>query len=170
MVSMLVHANNSPDHLILSISEKSLNAMNNGVDARQVVERFVSPHVNFRVVSQRAVGKYWRRFTDDQKTRFTAAFSNLLINTYVTSLEEYTGGPPQILRSHIDGDRAQVQTTLNTRGGKVNIDYKLHQTKSGNWLIYDVAVAGISLVINYRNMYNQYLQFNSPDSLIEKIS
>ena len=39
----------------------------------------------------------------------------------------------------------------------------------GDWKVFDVTIDGVSLVINYRSSFNQEVQRNGLDGLIERI-
>ena len=46
---------------------------------------------DFEEFATRTVGPKWRQFTPDQKTRFTDAFTELLRNSYINTLNSYNG-------------------------------------------------------------------------------
>ena len=63
--------------------------------------------------------------------------------------------------------RAEVQSYLQTSGGKkIPLFYRLTD-KSGSWKVYDVIIEGVSMVKNYRTQFRQILAKDSPDKLLE---
>jgi phospholipid transport system substrate-binding protein len=59
-----------------------------------------------------------------------------------------------------------VRSLVNQPGNKpVQIDYNLEKTDRG-WKVYDISVAGISLVTNYRGSFAQEVTAGGIDGLI----
>jgi phospholipid transport system substrate-binding protein len=59
-----------------------------------------------------------------------------------------------------------VRSQVNQPGAKpVQIDYNLEKTDRG-WKVYDISVAGISLVTNYRGSFAQEVSAGGIDGLI----
>ena len=48
------------------------------------------------------------------------------------------------------------------------VDYDMGNTPDG-WKVYDVRVAGASLIINYRNLFAQEIQAGGIDGLIKSL-
>jgi len=65
--------------------------------------------------------------------------------------------------------KAQVDTKVITETIEIPIDYRLYQTNNGSWMVYDVIIEGVSLVGNYRSQFDQMLQKNSFEKLIEDL-
>ena len=63
-----------------------------------------------------------------------------------------------------------VRTEVQQPGNKpVQLDYSLEKMESG-WKVYDVVVAGISLVTNYRDQFGQEVRNGGIDGLIASIT
>ena len=63
-----------------------------------------------------------------------------------------------------------VRTEVVQPGSKpVQLDYSLEKQDSG-WKVYDVVVAGISLVTNYRDQFGQEVRNGGIDGLIASIA
>jgi len=63
-----------------------------------------------------------------------------------------------------------VQTIIKLPGGAapLSVDYDMGKASDG-WKVYDVRVAGASLIINYRNLFAQEIQQNGIDGLIKSL-
>ena len=63
-----------------------------------------------------------------------------------------------------------VQTLIKLPGGAqpVAVDYDMAKLPEG-WKVYDVRVAGASLIINYRNLFAQEIQNGGIDGLIKSL-
>jgi phospholipid transport system substrate-binding protein len=63
----------------------------------------------------------------------------------------------------------KVRTDIKQTGGKpVSLDYYLEKTAAG-WKVYDVEVAGASLVTNYRSSFAHEIQVSGMDGLIRSL-
>ncbi len=176
-----VAANIGPDQLIKQTSEKVLNTLesnkeiykNNPDQIYTLVNEIILPHLDFRAMSQLALGKKnWRSADKDQRVRFVEAFKDMLIRTYSKSLTEYTGQKIEYLpyTPPPEGKRTVVvKTQINQdTGPSIPIDYRL-RVKNEIWKVYDIKIDGISLVTNYRNSFASDIRKVGMDGLIEKL-
>jgi phospholipid transport system substrate-binding protein len=63
-----------------------------------------------------------------------------------------------------------VRTRIVTRSGtEIPVDYRLHLV-GDRWLVYDVAIEGVSLVANYRAQFNKIIQTSSFKALVDKLA
>ena len=137
-----------------------------------MVDELILPHVDFRYVAQLALGRHWRTASEDQRTRFTQAFRDLLVRNYATVLVTYNDPEVKYTASRIsaDGRDAVVNSQVTTpKGQTTRLTYRLYRNKSGEWKLYDVTADGVSLVTNYRNGFDQEVRRSGLDGLIEKI-
>jgi phospholipid transport system substrate-binding protein len=69
------------------------------------------------------------------------------------------------------GDTDVIVRTSVRRPGQapVEIDYSMAKTPDG-WKAYDVIVAGVSLVTNYRDEFNDEIKRSGVDGLIKKLT
>lgn len=171
--------------LIVSKTTELLDGLrvNNGIIkndsaiAYTLVEDIVLPHVDFRRVAQLVLGKYWRRATEAQRTRFINEFRNFLIRTYVTAMVEFSD---QIV-SHAKNvtylpfrntDPEDVSVRMEIRLADrppVSVNYSLY-LKGSDWLIYDLSVEGISLATTYRSSFASAIRRGGLDELIDKLA
>lgn len=138
---------------------------------RQQIEDEVLHIFDFREFSSRTVGARWRSFTPDQQKRFSDAFADLLISTYVNKIDGYNG--EQVVYtgevSSPAGDRTEVRSVITMKDGKkVPVAYRM-LPKEGGWRVYDVLIENISLVKNYRTQFQDILNSGTPDQLIARV-
>lgn len=142
-----------------------------------LAQKLLIPHLDLTKVSRLVLGKYWRRASSEQKEKFQELFITMLMNTYTTALAENIDVAltrkvnylPMTTDSSIV-DNITVRTEINSTTGKpVPINYRLH-LKKDKWKIYDVTVAGISLVITYRNNFSSEIRRGGLDKLITRLA
>lgn len=139
--------------------------------AVDLVEAKVLPHFDFKHMTALAVGRDWRSATSAQQEQLTEAFRTLLVRTYSNALTQYRDQVIDFkpLRVQPEDTDVQVRTEVKQAGAKpVQIDYSLEKTANG-WKVYDVIVAGVSLVTNYRGSFSQEIRNTGIDGLIKSL-
>jgi phospholipid transport system substrate-binding protein len=176
-VLVTVHAAlTPPDQLVRTVTDEVLEIVrqDEGIrrgDANRVialVEEKVLPHFNFRRMTMLAVGRDWRQATPEQQTRLTESFRTLLVRTYSNALTQYRDQTIDFrpLRAAPTDTTVQVRTEVRQPGAQpIAIDYVLERTDAG-WKVFDVIVAGVSLVTNYRGTFSQEIRNGGIDGLI----
>ena len=81
---------------------------------RQRIEDEVYHAFDFGEFSSRTVGPRWRSFTPEQKKRFSDAFAELLLNTYLNKITGYNGEQVAYTGelASPDGKRVEVRTVI----------------------------------------------------------
>ena len=134
----------------------------------ELVEAKVLPHFDFNRMTQLAVGKHWNGATPQQKQALVKEFRALLVRTYSTALTEFSSQSIEFkpLTMKADDIDVTVRTEIKQPGGKpIPIDYSMYKTSFG-WKVYDVAIDGVSLVINYRGSFASTIRQSGIDGLI----
>ena len=67
------------------------------------------------------------------------------------------------------GKKVHVSTTLISKDSRVEMVYKFYRTGEG-WRIYDVEIAGVSVIQTYRSQFDGLLREGTIDDLIEKLN
>ena len=131
------------------------------------VEKIVVSLFSMEELSMRTVGPSWKKFSADQKKRFTAAFEDLLRARYLYSLEGYNG-ETVAYKGEVPigsgGDKVQIASTVSIQGKNVPLSYRM--LKKDRWVAYDIVIEGVSLVQNYRSQFQAVLQKGDPEELI----
>lgn len=152
----------SPDALVKNVTEEVLTILrtdksihDNPQHAAALIEDKVAPHFNFERMTSLAVGRAWQRANEGQRVALIQEFRNLLVRTYANSLTAYRDQTVTFKPSAkaASGGDVTVHSQINKPGAPpVPLDYSLEQLQ-GEWKVFDVAVANISLVTNYRNSF-----------------
>jgi phospholipid transport system substrate-binding protein len=138
---------------------------------QEVVETKVLKHFDFNKMTGSAVGRNWNSATPDQKTQLAREFQTLLVRSYSNALTQYKNQTIDVkpLKAAASDTDVTVKTEIKQPGTKpVPIDYDLIKQADG-WKIYDVYVAGVSLVANYRDSFGQEIKANGIDGLIKSL-
>lgn len=137
---------------------------------RQKVEAEVLQLFDFDEFSTRTVGPTWRKFTPEQKEAFKTAFTDLLRNTYIDTLDEYDGQKVRFTGEVVanNGKRVEVQMEFLTSKQAYPVAFRMLE-KKGRWVVYDVLIEGISMIKNYRDQFRDILSKGDPQTLIERV-
>lgn len=134
------------------------------------IEKIVFTVFDFNEFSARTVGVKWRSFTDTQKKNFQDGFSDLLYQTYLSALLNYSGQKINYINELVStaGDKVEVQTTIPNQDKSIPVNYRMIKKPDG-WKVYDVIVENVGMVQNYRNQFQEVLARQTPEQLIEMI-
>ena len=175
-----VFAQEAPDALVQRVTDDVLDIIRKDKDILngdthkviELVDKKVLPHFNFAHMTALALGKEWRKASPQQQQQLTAEFKTLLVRTYANALTGYKNQKvvyKPLKMSPTDTD-VLVRTEVLHPGSKpVQLDYSLEKMDAG-WKVYDVVVAGISLVTNYRDQFGQEVRNGGIDGLIASIA
>ena len=180
LIATVAYAQEAPDALVQRVTEDVLEIIRKDKDIQsgdtrkviELVDKKVLPNFNFTHMTALALGKEWRKATPQQQSQLTAEFKTLLVRTYSNALTSYKNQkvvykPFKMAAAETD---VLVRTEVLQPGGKpVQLDYSLEKQEQG-WKVYDVVVAGISLVTNYRDQFNQEVRNGGIDGLIAAIA
>lgn len=135
------------------------------------IKDMLMPHVDIRLMSAMALGPKWRTATEDQKNAFIDEFGILLTRTYAAAIEKVSDYHVNIepLRDDdwktkknvmVRGEIGQKSTNKNSQ-----VVYYMHR-RADTWVIYDVAVEGVSFVKNFNE---QFLEYPTMEDLLKKL-
>lgn len=124
----------------------------------QEVSSLVRSKFDFWAMSQRTLGKNWRKATEEEKQQFVRLFAKLLEDTYRGRLKAYTYNDEYVeyIGERVRGSRAEVHTIV-VANNEIPVSYKM-RLKGEEWLVYDVIIEEVSLIANYRNSYAEIVQ------------
>ena len=172
-------AESAPDAMVKSVTEEVLTVLRqdkgiqsgNRQRAMSVIESKVAPHFDFSRMTSLAVGRAWGRADAGQRAALTDEFRTLLVRTYANALTAYrdqtvTFKAPS--RAGEDGE-ITVHSQINKPGAQpIPLDYSLARS-GGEWKVFDVAVANVSLVTNYRASFASEIEKGGVAGLIASL-
>jgi len=135
---------------------------------RDAVKRLLAPRFDWNEMARQTLGKHWPSAPAKQD-EFVVTFTEFMGNSYIGQIGAYKDEKIIYLGERRETNRAQVDTKLvPAKGDPLSVNYKLHQV-DGEWKIYDVVIADISLVNNYRSQFNRILAKSSFDDLLKQL-
>ena len=169
----------APDVLVKTVTLEVVDIIQKDKDIQKgdrkkviaLIETKVLPHFNFLAMTASAVGRSWDKANPEQKARLNEEFKTLLVRTYSSALAAYSSQKFDFrpLRAKpTDTDVTVNVRVLQSGTQPVQIDYDMEKRANG-WKVWDVRVAGISLVVNYRTEFDNLVREGGIDGLLKAL-
>jgi phospholipid transport system substrate-binding protein len=125
-------------------------------------------YFDFDSMAKSALGYHWRDLGPAQRSQFVPLFTEFIQNAYLSKMEqatvekirqeEKTASVQFLKQTYLGSDYAEVFTTvaLQHQQDPLEVNYLMHQN-DGQWRVYDLTIAAISLIANYRNQFNRII-------------
>jgi phospholipid transport system substrate-binding protein len=138
----------------------------------QLIEAKILPLFDFRRMTRIAVARNWRLASPRQQGALVEQFQALLVRTYSSALSGYRDQELEYrpLRAAAGDSEVLVRSFLRRPGAEpLTIDYDMENGLAG-WKVFDVKIAGVSLVMNYRESFAAAVRNGGIDGLIESLA
>jgi len=163
-------------HVMLDIQQAIVADKNLGAGDRekniQLIEKKALPYFNQLGMTALAVGVHWRKATPEQKKRLVEEFRALILRTYASSLSAFGDQKFEFRPAKLgpqDTDVTVQVRVLQSGSQPIVVEYDMEKTPAG-WKCYDVRIAGISLVVNYRTEFGLIVRDKGIDGLIDALA
>ena len=157
------------DRVLQVLDDPAMKPEAKAAERRAAIRRLASDIFDIEEISRRTLGRHWQVLTEVERAEFVQAFGDLLKRSYFMKIDGQSVEKIALVGEAIDDDQAIVRTTIKTRQGtQIPVDY--HMTRNGaRWRAYDVGVAGVSLVANYRSQFERVIQRTSYQHLVKQV-
>ena len=136
-----------------------------------MIRKEVLPFIDFEAMSKLTLGKHWRKATPQQRQRFINAFREMLIRSYGKAMLDYAGATIRPGNSSPGKKPGYVYVrTIVTPKGRSSIaaNYDVRK-RSGDWKAYNVQIAGVNLITNFRTNFTREVTAKGLDALIQRL-
>jgi phospholipid transport system substrate-binding protein len=155
---------------VTAVLDKDASAARSEELARLVESRIV-PVFDFERMTRLALARNWRIASPEQQAALAAQFKTLLVRTYSRALLEFHGQAIEYkpLRAAAGETEVTVRSAMRRPGVEpLTIDYDMADGIAG-WQVYDVKIAGVSLVLAYRESFATLVRESGIDGLIKAL-
>src|SRR5688500_8619963 len=170
----------APDVLAKRVTDEVLAVLRSDRDIQagstakvvDLVEKKVLPHFDFVRMTRLAVGAHWRQASPEQQKMLENEFRTLLVHTYASTFTAYRHHAIEYrpLRMEPADTEVTVRSQIVQPGGKpVTVDYRMAKGEGG-WKVYDVVVADLSMVQNYRGTFESEVRRGGIDGLVKALA
>ncbi len=135
---------------------------------QQLVNGMLIPHFDFDRMGQLVLGTYWEDLDADAQACFIEGYRNLLVERYAYILLSYDNHSISYEPSREIGELGyrQVRQIISRAGGApLPVDYAMEES-GDSWKVVDLVIDGVSLVRNYRGMYQSQIHLHGLDYFI----
>jgi phospholipid transport system substrate-binding protein len=125
---------------------------------------------DFDTMSRLVIARPWRKFTKEQRAEFIAEFKTHLARSYGRRLSRYQGVNVQVT-TEVPEQRGDITINSQVVGGQFDgatMAYRM-RGKTGQWLVIDVVIEGVSLVSNFRSQFKPILAQGGAEELLERL-
>jgi phospholipid transport system substrate-binding protein len=167
-----------PDVLISGVTTEVVGilkrdaATGEATDIAQLATTKILPLFDFRRMTRLAVGRGWATASAAQQDALVDQFTRLLVRTYSSALSSYSDQEIHYLPLRATAGEAEVlvRSSVKQAGAQaLTIDYDMENTAAG-WKVYDVKVAGISLVLTHRETFAALVRDGGIDGVIKALA
>ena len=162
-----------PLELVKTAAERALQVLkdpkfkspDNKKERIERLKEIINPIFDYEEMARRSLGSHWRRRSPAEQEEFYRLFRSFLEKIYSSKVDFYEGERIAFGRETIDGEYAQVESTVtDAKGMESPVVYRLKRT-DGKWKVYDAVVENISIVNNYRSQFDRVISKSSYEEL-----
>jgi phospholipid transport system substrate-binding protein len=167
-----------PDVLMRSVTTEVLAilkqdaAAGQPTDVARLVESKILPLFDFEHMTRIAAARHWWAASAEQQAALVTQFRTLLVRTYSSALSSYRdeGVEYKPLRLASGETDVLVKSVVRRPGAEpLTIDYDMERTPAG-WKVYDVKIAGVSMVLTYRETFAAAVRSSGINGLIKSLT
>lgn len=136
----------------------------------------VDPMFDFMLMGKLSLGKnVWRSLSKEKQEAFTKLYAERMKNYHSKKVDMYTDEKIIISTASQEKDnRITLITHLVGTDRDTEVIYKYYKPKKAldgkdEWLVYDAIIVGVSIIKTDRSQFEEVLQSNSIDALMEKM-
>ena len=121
-------------------------------------------------ISQKALGKYWSKHSEEQQKQFQALLGNLFVHVAFPSSAKFFANLKIVYgKTKSKKDMMVVPlTVVHEKEGEVDIDFRMKPTEA-DWQVVDVILDGVSMRNNLRSQFYKILKKNDFKGLIQRM-
>ena len=136
-----------------------------------LIDEVLLPRFDRKTSAQQVLAKHWRAAGDEQRTRFIAAFYAILVQRYADGVLDFEHDRIRVLPFRGDATKriVVVKTDVDLEDGtNISVNYTLINHESG-WMMFDVAIEGVSYVRNFRAEFDSEINNTSLEDVIVRL-
>jgi phospholipid transport system substrate-binding protein len=162
--------NDGIQRVFANLQDPALKAPSKETERRLAVRRIAEELFDFEETAKRSLGRHWQDRSPEERQEFVRLFTELIDRAYLRRVDRYDGEQVVIVSDAIDGNQAVVQTRIVTRDkSEIPVEYLMHRTGEDRWRVWDVKIAGMSLVASYRAQFNKIIHAESYGDLVKRL-
>jgi len=147
---------------------------NTGLNKTQKNEKIletVEPVLDFALMSKLSLDKNVRlKMNEDQLKEFSILFEKELKDSFLTKLENYSNEKIELKNGvKTQPTRIAIASVIKGKGEDMDVVFKYYLASENLWKIYDLEIAGVSLIQTYRTQFSEVMANSGAVKLLEKL-
>ena len=153
--------------ITMILKNNSLTKKQKEIKIVQTVEELF----DYDTMAMISLGRRWKDFKKSEQKEFTQLFKKKLQHSYFDKLDLYTDQKIVVANPEkIKANRITLKSDIISKDETYEVDYKFYKVNAKDqWLIYDVNLAGVSIVQSYRKQFDEFLKTKSFDQLLQSL-
>lgn len=149
------------------LTDKTLNVEQQDAKLLEVIDGLI----DFNLMAKLSLGKtFWSSASPEQIATYEQLFDKRVKQSYLDRLHLYSDETVDVYPGKKTKEtRIEVPAVIIGKGDPVEMRYKFYRTPEGQWLVYDLEVAGVSIIQTYRTQFAEILKDSSFDAFLEKL-
>jgi len=157
------------DKILAIITDPCMKPPEKITERNRLIREAVDDRFDWGEMARRSLGRHWRKRTGPEKKEFVNIYGDLLEQTYMGKVGDYSGEKVVYVAEKVEGDYGIVKVKIaNHNDREIPVMYRLKK-KGKDWLVYDISIEGVSFVNNYRTQFNSIIVRSSYNKLVEKL-
>lgn len=160
------------DDSIFIIKKENISNKQKGQEIVEIIDEVF----DFRKMALVSLGrKAWQSATKEQKSRYLKAFEINIKNSYIDKLTLYTDQKVKVVdlestfTKKSKKERIKLVTELIGQSETYKVNYLFYKSKKRGWVIWDINLAGTSVITTTRKQYAGLLKQKSLEEMISEI-
>ena len=157
------------DKILAKMKEPAFKELSRD-DKLAEIRKIINEIFDYEELSQRTLGRDWKKFKPEQQKEFIDLFSKLLEDVYADRILAYTHEKIEFGKeTELKKGRVEIESYIITLDNKkVPLFYRT-SNRTGEWKVYDVVIEGVSMIKNYRGQFRQILSKKKPEDLLQTL-
>lgn len=134
---------------------------------RDQLKTLINDVIDFRAMSELALGTHWDDLTAAERDRFVDVFSEIVRNQSLSNLDIYRA-PVTYQNVDVDGDAARVTTTTVYKETPATVIYVMG-LEEGTWRVHDIVLDDVSTAEGYARSFQRVILRKGFDALMASL-
>jgi phospholipid transport system substrate-binding protein len=126
---------------------------------------------DFKIMSKISLGRTWKKVSKSDRESFVELFEKKLQDSYLDKLTLYNDEKILITDAkQVKKNRIWLNSLIKAKEQDFKVVYKFYRdSKKNEWYIYDVDIAGVSIIQTYRKQFSEFLKAKSFAMLLDSL-
>lgn len=157
------------EQVVQVVQESDLEKPDAAARHRSQIQRIADQLFDFPEMARRTLAQHWRERSAQERDEFVRLFKGFMGRAYFSRLQKHSGERIVYVSETVDGEFATVRSKIIIGGRtEIPLDYRLRQAGS-RWVVFDIAISGVSFVSSYRGQFNRVIQTSSYEALLREL-